>query len=176
MNSCSGLHVFAEISAAGTVCAVAPRRVTKNSVVSMLCRPYLRGMMTVFRSFLMRRLTALFTCLALVVMGISATAVMEHGGPAADPAGVALAEAADVATGHEAHHMAHGASSEPECCALDTKAASSCHVSACCLAALQFPDLFAASEFSGSACVRSMESVNGPSVYRSLPERPPRLS
>jgi hypothetical protein len=122
-------------------------------------------------SFSAKRLTALFMCLALMITGISTAVAIEHPGHE----GVAWAVSDTGPTMHAAHHMSPD-DSDADCCETDTNAASSCHVSACCLSELQYSDVLTSLDQGESACVQKMAQVVGPSIDTPLPERPPQLS
>jgi hypothetical protein len=151
-----------------------PRAVTKNLVASTRCRNYFTLMRKFAYRFAAKRLTALIMCLALTISGLAAAVAMEHTGH--DTHGsVAWASSDPGSMDHALHHMTSG-NPDAECCEPDTTAASSCHVSACCLSELQYSDIPLATEHSRSACAQSMAKLVGPSIDTPLPERPPRLS
>ena len=150
------------------------RAATQNFVVSTRCRNYLSVMKKFAYSFAPKRLTALIMCLALMITGIAAAVAMEHPGHESSGS-VAWAGSDPGSIGHASHHMPPG-KADAECCESDTMAASSCHLSACCLSELQYSDTPAANEHGRSACVPSMLHVVGPTIDMPLPERPPRLS
>ncbi|WP_371060266.1 hypothetical protein [Rhodosalinus sp. 5P4] len=121
-----------------------------------------------------KRLTALIVCLALMIAGIAAAVAIEH--PGHDSSGSVAWTSSDYGSmDHASHQMASG-KSDAECCEPDTTAASSCHISACCLSELQYSNVTPSLEHSRSACAQSMGNLVGPSINTPLPERPPRLS
>ena len=151
-----------------------PRTVTQNPVVSTRCRNYLMIMRKIADRFAAKRLTALVMCFALMITGIAAAVAMEH--PGHDSSGsVAWTSSDPGSMDHASHHMT-SANSDAECCEPETTAASSCHLSACCLSELQYSEILLANVQSRSACAQSMANLVGPSINTSLPERPPRLS
>lgn len=152
-----------------------PRRmVTQKRVVSKGGRNYLTDMEKLAYSFAAKRLMALVMCLALMITGMSAAVAMDHQGH--ENSGYAASTASDPEMmGHASHHMPSGVT-DPRCCDPEPTAASSCHVSACCLSALSYSDILVSANPGRSTSVQSMAYLVGPSIDTPLPERPPRLS
>ena len=153
---------------------VGPRTVAQNPVASTRWRNYFVIMRKIADRFAAKRLTALIMCFALMIAGISAAVAMEH--PGHDSSGsVVWTSSGSGSMDHSSHHMTSG-KSDAECCEPDTTAASSCHISACCLSELQYSNVTPSTEHSRSACAQSMANLVGPSINTPLPERPPQLS
>jgi hypothetical protein len=148
--------------------------VAQNVVVSTGCRNYLTLMRMSAYSFAAKRLTALVMCLALMITGMAAAVAMEHPGHESGGS-VAWAVSDPGLIAHASHHMPTG-ESDAECCEPETKAASGCHMSACCFSELQYSDTLTASDHGRSTCDQAMAQVVGPSIATPLPERPPRFS
>ncbi|SDD86746.1 hypothetical protein [Ruegeria marina] len=151
-----------------------PIAVTQNLVVSRRRSNYFTTMKKFAYSFSAKRLMALIMCLALMITGVAAAVAMEHPGHESNGS-VAWAASDPGPMAHASHHMSPG-DSDAECCEPDTTAASSCHVSTCCLSELQHSEILASLDHGRSACAQSMVQVVGPSIDTSLPERPPQLS
>jgi hypothetical protein len=125
-------------------------------------------------SFSAKRLTALIMCLALMITGLAAAVAMDH--PGHDSSGSFAWSATDHGSMHHAPHHLTAEDSDAECCEPETAAASSCHVSACCLSELQYTYVVIAMDDGRKACAQSMANVAVLSIDTPLPERPPRLS
>ena len=125
-------------------------------------------------SLAIRHLVALVLSVAFLAAGMTAAAAPGYGGQT----GERSAFAAAVAHGH-AHHASHhmpAGDPDAECCDTESTAAASCHASVCCVSELQYPDTLTFSAYAHGSRARFMEIVAGPSIDRSLPDRPPRTA